>query len=343
MHQLETFIGQKFRPDVLGGRLDKTHETIFHIAKEQNKEELFLTVNAICFGPKKDNVLINLEHVICKQDNILIFYYEDMHRRWSYIRNNNESYFLFKKNAEEQYKIKAACIYIRGCYIDPEDDHWFLLGDFFNFVELLDGKVLCPPKKQMSNESKLYQLNNSLRKSSEKTASVSLGKSYVIKGKKQLDSLNHDKSHIVKSLSGVRSIVVDENDYKLWSTDNINNIPVLFQEKVNGNDVRAHVINKQIFAKRSNTKENIDYRYDDNFFNMVDVENPDKELLDFCLSVANEEDNQLLGIDFIQTISGYVVLEANPSPGWSAYHPFNGIDDEPFIIALLRVLKSDDI
>ena len=47
-------------------------------------------------------------------------------------------------------------------------------------------------------------------------------------------------------------------------------------------------------------------------------------------------DNNMIHYDTF----GYVVLEANPSPGWSAYHPFNGIDDEPFINELLRVLKS---
>lgn len=340
MHELETFISQKFRPDVLGGKLDKEHKTIFHITNENKESDSYLKINAICFGPRKDNVLINLEHVINKEDNILIFYYEDIHLRWSYVHNNIENYFLFKKNDIEQYKIKPKCLYIRGCYIDPEDQYWLLLGDFFNFVELWDGIVLCPPKKQMPNESKLYQINNSLRNASQKLSSISLGVSYVIKGTKQLSVLRQDESHIVKSLSGVRSIVVDENDYKQWCTDNVNNIPVLFQKKVVGNDVRVHVINEVIFAKRSNLKENIDYRYDANFFKLSDVENVDEELINFCLSVAEQEDNRLLGIDFIQTSSGYVALEANPSPGWSAYHPFNGIDDEPFITELLRVLKS---
>lgn len=341
MHELETFISQKFRPNVLGGRLDKDHKTLFHIkAASKKANESFLTVNAICFGPKKDNVLINLEHVINKEDKILILYYEDIHQRWSYVRNNNESYFLFKKNELEQYKIKADCLYIRGCYVEPDDEYWVLLGDFFSFVESWDGMVLCPPKKQMPNESKLYQINNSLRKASQNNSAVSLGVSYVIKGSKQLDILKQNQSHIVKSLSGVRSVVVDENDYRQWCTKNLNNIPVLFQKKAEGNDLRVHVINRQIFAKRSDSKENIDYRYDANFFNLSDVTNLDEKLVAFCLDVADEEDNQLLGIDFIQTNAGYIALEANPSPGWSAYHPFNGIDDEPFINELLRVLKS---
>ena len=341
MPELETFIGQKFRPNVLGGKLDKQHEPIFCISNElKQAEEFCLTVNAICFGPRKDNVLINLEHVVAKEDNILIFYYEDIHQRWSYVHNNKESYFLFKKNDIEQYKVRPGCLYIRGCYVEPDDEYWLLLGDFFNFVELWDGMVLCPPKKQMPNESKLFQINNSLRKSSQNCPSISVGTSYVIKGINQLGLLKENQSYIVKSLSGVRSVVVDENDYKQWCANNLDNIPVLFQEKIEGNDLRVHVINKHIFAKRSNSKDNIDYRYDANFFKLSDVENLDEELVDFCLAVADEEGNQLLGIDFIQTNSGYVALEANPSPGWSAYHPFNGINEEPFVTELLRVLKS---
>ena len=175
-------------------------------------------------------------------------------------------------------------------------------------------------------------INNSLRKSLKPNANISLGVSYVIKGSKKIDLLRKDSSYIVKSLSGVRSIVVDENNYSNWDVTHINNLPVLFQEKVVGNDLRAHVIGKQIFCKKSNFKEKVDYRYDANFFNLIDVKHLESDFVNFCLSVSQEEKNKLLGIDFIQHEAGYVVLEANPSPGWSAYHPYNGIDDDPLFV-----------
>ncbi|MBA2649877.1 MAG: ATP-grasp domain-containing protein [Legionella sp.] len=341
MCKLETFITQKFRPDVLGGKLDKEHKVRFMLVKGDHKVKYpILMVNAICFGPKKDNVLINLEHAINKSDNIMVLYYEDIHLRWTYINTNNDSYFLYKKNDDEQYIIKPNFLYIRGCYVDAEDKYWRILGDFYNFVDLWEGNVLCPPKKQMSNESKPYQLNNSLLNASKNHPSISIGKSYIVKGMSRYNLLEQDKSYVVKSLSGVRSRVVDETDFKNWNFRSIENIPVLFQDKIDGNDLRAHVINKHVFAKLSRSKTNIDYRYDKNFFNMQDIDNLDETLLDFCITVAKEEDNDLLGIDFVKTKSGYVVLEANPSPGWSAYHPHNGIDNEPFVIELLKVLKS---
>ncbi len=341
MGQLGTFIRKKFRPEVSGGKLDSGHKTLFYLEHDVDVVEPTLSVKAICFGPKSDNVLINLEHAIRREDQVYIFYYEDIHVKWSYVNDNDGSYFLYKKNHEEQYKIKSANLYIRGVSIEPNDSYWPILGDFFNFVGLWAGFVLCSPEKQMTNESKLFQLNNSLRTAAQTRSQISLGKSYVVKGRRSYNLLNHDKSFIVKSLSGVRSIVVDECDYKAWDLNDISNVPVLFQEKVVGNDVRAHVVDTHIFAKKSNAKLKIDYRYDQNFFKLTDLKNISPVLKNFCLAVAKEEDNELLGIDFIQTESGYVVLEANPSPGWSAYHPYNGIDEEPLIMDLLRVLKND--
>jgi glutathione synthase/RimK-type ligase-like ATP-grasp enzyme len=55
--------------------------------------------------------------------------------------------------------------------------------------------------------------------------------------------------------------------------------------------------------------------------------------------VTKNEENTLMGIDFIKTEKGYVVLEANPSPGWSAYHECNGIENDSFIDDLLEELK----
>ena len=341
MRQLDTFIRKQFRPDIEGGTLDKGHKTRFIL--DENDLEVDsapIPCNAICFGPKKDNVLINIEHAISNLDDILVFYYEDIHTRWTYSCNNGEVFFIYKKNDSEQYRIKPHYLYIRGCYIDNKDPYWRILGDFFSFVDLWDGKVLCAPKRQMTNESKLYQLNNSLHKTAKKYPTVSIGQSYVVKGISKYHMLPKDKSYIVKSLSGVRSIVVDNKSFGSWDYNSIENIPVLFQEKAEGNDLRVHVISDKTFTKISNAKENIDYRYDKEFFNLTDVEDLTPELVEFCVAVCKEEKNDMLGIDFIRTDNGYVVLEANPSPGWSAYYPYDGITINPFLAELLAVLKN---
>lgn len=339
MSQLKSFIDANHRPEIVGGRLDKTHKTKFLLDYSNSAYLDELVVNAIAFGPKQDKVLLNLEQAIRSEDQILVFYYEDLHNRWSFVQTPTESYFIFKKNDIEQYKIKANSLYIRGCQIDREDEYWVLVGEFYNFVDCWDGKIICAPKKQNNNESKLYQLNTSLKDASKDT-NISIGKSYVIKGTNAFEYLSNDKSYIVKSLSGIRSIVVDDKEFKKWPQSSINNLPVLIQEKISGNDLRVHVVNSNVYGKLSLTKEVVDYRYDANFFALQDFHDFSDELKQFCIAVTEYEDNPLMGIDFIKSDTGYVVLEANPSPGWSAYHECNGIENNPFINDLLIELKN---
>lgn len=337
---LKTFISNKYRPDIRGGTLDAKHKSKARLLVH-SRIELTDNVNCICFGPKKDNVLLNLEHAICSQDNIYIFYYEDIHVKWSYAITDNQGYFVYKKNDEEECIIRPKNLYIRSCYIEPDDQYWSVLGDFFNFVDMWNGYVLCSPKKQANNESKPFQLNSSLLKAAKGLNNISIGQSYIVKGKGRYKILNNKKSYIVKSISGIRSIVVDEQSYDCWDKARIDNIPVLFQEKVFGDDLRVHIINNKTFAKLAVSKSKIDYRYDKSFFNLITIDDLADEIKEFCINASKEEDNLLLGIDFIKSENSYVVLEANPSPGWSAYHDCNAITVDSFIKELLWVLKNE--
>lgn len=339
MSSLETFISSKYRPDIHGSILDKYHKSRLYLSKSRAGKHS-KKINGICFGPKKDNVLINLEHALIKEDDVIVLFYEDIHIRWTYVCNNHEMHFIYRQSDKEEFILRPSNLYIRSCYIDPNDKYWTILGEFFNFVDMWNGTVLCSPKKQSTNESKLYQLNNSLVLSAKKNPGISIGKSYVIKGARAYKLAKCGGAYIVKSLSGIRSVVVDDEHYLKWNTANINNIPVLFQEKIIGNDLRVHIINNKTFGKLSLTKDNIDYRYDKGFFNLLTVDKLESYLHDFCVDVAKAENNFLLGIDFIKTGIGYTVLEANPSPGWSAYHHCNGINVEDFISELIKVLKT---
>lgn len=340
MSLLGSFIGQKFRPVINGGCLDKCHKSRFNLDKDNLDTATQIKVNTIAFGPKQDKVLLNLEHALNEQDKILVLYYEDLHKRWTFVKNNSESYFVFRQNAMQQVRIDCNNLYIRGCQIESQDKYWVLLGEFFNFVDCWSGKVICAPHKQNHNESKLYQLNSSLKKACKTAKGISIGKSYVRKGLTSLKTLPKDKSLIVKSLSGVRSIVVDEQEFFTWNENNLCNLPVLFQEKVPGNDLRVHIVNKNVYAKICKDKSKTDYRYDKNFNNLLSAFNVEDEVKNFCRKVSEYEDNPLMGIDFIKNKDGYVVLEANPSPGWSAYHECNGIDLDDFMKDLLAELKN---
>ncbi len=336
MPDLKTFITDAFRPEINGAMLDKAHRSYFVV---NNKCLQHREINAICFGPKKDRVLVNLEHAILNQDNILVFYYEDIHKRWHYVQTHQASYFIYQKNKDETLIIHPKCLYIRGCMIKPNTKMWRILGNFYSFTNNWPGRILCAPKSQCANESKPYQLNQTLFKAAQNNPAVSIGKSYIIKGLKLYQQQIAGKSCIVKSLSGIRSIVVDQQTFSTWNKNSTQHLPILFQEKIEGQDLRVHIIQNQTFSKLSRSKEGIDYRYDKAFFKLKSIQSLPHNLHQFACSVSTLEQNQLLGIDFIQQKSKYVVLEANPSPGWSAYHECNGIHIISFIKALLKALK----
>lgn len=336
----ESFISHPFRPDVRGSTIDSDYETPLKLAL--NKAPIqSLHVNAICFGPRKDNVLVSLEHLVSEQDRILFFYYEDLFIRWSYICDSGDIYFIYQKDESNAYWVRAKTIYMRGCMVTPESKHWSILGEFYNLMSLWKGNMLCNPGSQMSNESKLFQLNNSLLSASKLQKKIKIGTSYVVKGTSQFERLNPKKSYVVKSLSGVRSIVVDASEYRCWNVNAIDNLPVLFQEKVEGSDVRFHILDNHLYGKLSEHKESIDYRYDSHFFELKTINDCDKNLSSFCQTVATLEKNNLMGIDFIKSKNTYYVLEANPCPGWSAYHPYNGIDTDAFLKHILHFLTND--
>lgn len=339
MSALNTFINHQFRPDIHGAMLDKRHHTRFLI-NWQAATHSEQPVHAICFGPKQDKVLVNLEHAIFNKDNILFFYYEDIHKRWSYIQTPEKSYFIYQKNRYESLIVYPKTLYIRGCYTTPHTRMWRILGNFYHFVNQWPGKVLCAPKNQCANESKPFQLNHSLRKAAQHLNNISIGKTYIIKGQSLYERKIAHKNYIVKSLSGVRSIVVDEAIFSHWNKTAIQHLPVMFQAKVSGQDLRVHYLENKTFSKCSLTKENVDYRYDKHFFELKTLKKTPQNIKIFANLVAKFEHNTFIGIDFIKTKQHYVVLEANPSPGWSAYHECDGIHHSAFMKKLLQVLKS---
>lgn len=345
MSQHQAFITSQYRPEIIGAKLDKTHVTRFYYdpidKHDRNNSNKLLEINALCFGPKKDIVILELEHAVTEKDKVLIVYYEDMHKRWSYIISNNQAVFIYRKNAAEQYYIKPKNLYIRGCSIEPESEYWSVMGNFLNFVELWPGNIICANRQQSQNESKLFQLSNSLTQARSKKHNLSIGHSYVIKGNRIANKFFTDNSsYIVKSLSAVRSQVVDSEVYDNWDVNNLNNLPTLFQQKISGQDLRVHIVDNNCYAKLSLQKATVDYRYGDDFFNLIDYEDLPGEVISFCQQVSRLECNNLMGIDFLKADNSYVVLEANPCPGWASYYSDRGKVPSEFVNQIIELLKA---
>ena len=184
----------------------------------------------------------------------------------------------------------------------------------------------------------MYQMITSITKSNEGLDNkIKIPSSFFIKG-----SFNHLKAHfkkplIVKSCSSRRSKVAVQEEFEQWNVENIKNIPTLFQEQLNGVDVRVHVGGNHIWSLRIDGKDKIDYRYSDNKVTYTKI-HLEKNLNDFCNNVARIEDNKLIGIDLIKTKSGYFCLESNPGPAWAM---FNHPSKKKFAEIILKELKKE--
>lgn len=194
------------------------------------------------------------------------------------------------------------------------------LNDFYNALEWINVPVLGKMSQQFTNGSKPLQMSAVLNKSI--NAQVRMPKTVIQKGKfaSWKDLINNTGEElIVKSMSGIRSVVVDQNTFQKWDLSSVAALPTLFQQKISGIDTRIHWVNGDTFGVEVPTKEGVDYRYcKTSPFQTADVPAP---VAEFCAGLSETESNPMIGVDFLRLGSDYYCLESNPSPGWSWYYP----------------------
>lgn len=146
---------------------------------------------------------------------------------------------------------------------------------------------------------------------------------------------------VYKSISGQRSIVrrLDERD--LDRLEHIRWCPVQFQEYVDGQDIRVHVVGEEVFATRVKTNAT-DYRYASREGNppaeLQAMELP-ADVSARCVALSGDLELPLSGIDLRITLSGSVFcFEVNPSPAFSYYETHTG---QPIANAIARYLVGE--
>ena len=125
---------------------------------------------------------------------------------------------------------------------------------------------------------------------------------------------------IYKSTSGVRSVVHELTPADGSRLDRVRHLPTQFQRLLLGTNVRVHVIGSTVFACEV-TSPNVDYRYREGGPSaaMRSVVLPD-DLVDRCLSLAQELRLPLAGIDLFRDDDGlWWCFEVNPSPAYSCF------------------------
>jgi glutathione synthase/RimK-type ligase-like ATP-grasp enzyme len=114
-------------------------------------------------------------------------------------------------------------------------------------------------------------------------------------------------------------------------------LPTQFQALVEGEDVRVHVVDGEVFATRIRSAAT-DYRYagrDGLEAELTATELPG-DVAQRCVDLARSLDLPLVGIDLRETPDGrFVCFEANPMPGYSYFESQTG---QPISEALVRYL-----
>ena len=323
-----TFISHKNRPVQHGATLDSRHITARPF-----------DFNDVMYNDDPSHN-IKARH-IGSNPTIKILYLEDLFKSWSFVCRNGDIQFMLSDKKNGNLRLKPSILYCRSALYNDTCPNWKALSAFTHVLNLWQGNILCRPMQHTRNCSKLLQLNATIIPAIKKSnAPIRIPQCYVIKGEHAFKKIA-SRHLIVKSLSNLRSDVVDEKEFMQWNHRPLNDLPTLFQEVIPGNDIRVHKLYQAYASKKILKKTKINYRYDTKSDLIQDYITPDPLKL-FCDCVSEIEHNPLLGIDFLEiSANEWACLEANPGPGWSAYHWDDADDGRSFLSAFLKVLKND--
>jgi glutathione synthase/RimK-type ligase-like ATP-grasp enzyme len=142
---------------------------------------------------------------------------------------------------------------------------------------------------------------------------------------------------VYKSISGVRSVVSRLTAAHEARLKFIEYCPTQFQEYIEGNDYRVHVVGNKVFTCEIISEAN-DYRYAARKGVSVEIrpyELP-KDIVDRCRALAAALGLLVTGIDLRRRPDGrWYCFEANPSPAFSYYQEAT---DQPIDKAIAQLL-----
>ncbi len=149
----------------------------------------------------------------------------------------------------------------------------------------------------------------------------------------------HHGRLIYKSASYVRSVVDLLDDDDPGRLEAVRACPVLFQEYIEGKNLRVHTVGKRAFAT-SIEASTVDYRYAHLAGEQETLEKAtiSDDFADRCVALAAAFHLDFAGIDFKLTSGGKAYcLEVNPSPAFSYYELHTG---QPIARAVAEYLVS---
>jgi len=209
-----------------------------------------------------------------------------------------------------------------------------ILHSLMNLFDILPARVVNRRRPMMSNNSKPYQALLI------RQAGFAIPETFVTNNPSSLLALASSKGPFVyKSISSVRSIVAALDERCADKIESLRLLPTQFQRKIEGFNVRVHVIGRRLFATKILTSAT-DYRYaikEGAYANLSPYELT-VELRKRCLHLARMFELSFAGIDLIVSTGKVYCLEVNPSPGYSYYQEATG---QPISDALANYLAYE--
>jgi len=201
-----------------------------------------------------------------------------------------------------------------------------------HWAEIAPQRVANRLSATLSNFSKPYQLQVI------RTAGFAVPETIVTNDPAAVRAFNERHRHVIyKSTSSVRSIVRMLDDAAMERLDQVRALPTQFQQFIEGDNVRVHVVGDAVFAARI-VSEAVDYRYAGRDGLEVDMLSfrPPESIADRCRALSRNLALPFCGIDFkVQPDGHYVCFEVNPSPAYSYYQEQTGA---PISDTLVRYL-----
>jgi len=199
-------------------------------------------------------------------------------------------------------------------------------------LDAMPGRVVNPPHTSGSNASKPYQ--------------IGLIAPHGFRTPRTLVTNRPDQALafyellegqvIYKSISYLRSIVQVMQPADLERLDTLGSCPVQLQERVDGTDIRVHVVGDDVLFPSIIQAEESDYRYDKSAEITEHALPPEIERA--CFAVTRALGFLMAGIDLRVTPEGeYYCFEVNPSPAFTWYEDRTG---QPITAALCDLLQS---
>ena len=307
------FITPELRPNVIGSTIQRREWPIDNKNSITDKENLSPAILIIaCEG---DQTASHFENFVNKNGySVKTISIEDPILINKFIHN------LQIDTVEREY---PGIYYRVGAAADESkfDDVTGVMHDLLTFYP---GVIINRPSRLYLNYSKPLQMTAMTNFSNQVIKTIP---TLITNLRAEIIKSPADKN-IVKSISDIRSKVVDLTDQRLNLTGDFLDCPVQLQQKLTGVNIRVHVCGDVAYATRIGT-DGLDYRYGEEL-SMKWIELPEA-IETWCVQSAKREGLEFAGIDLLyqEKNNYYWCFEINPMPGYAFFEKLSG--GEPFI------------